>query len=160
VVQGDNEYEWLMLIDTDEVWDAPVLDKLIKGLDRIPENANAVCCKMETYIKDEKYRIYPPEPLMPTVMVRSRVPGLSGTRGNMITPRGYVKGTYFHHYTYVRENEREVFNKIVRSHLGDRLRPVDLDKWRVEKWDKIPNCTDLHPTEGYEHCWKGVRVVE
>ena len=72
---------------------------------------------------------------------------------------------FFHHFTYVRLNESDVFKKIETTLHGDRedipmCTLVDMDKWRVDKWDKLPNAKDFHTTKHYEKSWHEIKVIE
>ena len=39
------------------------------------------------------------------------------------------------------------------------LQTVDLDKWRSEKWNKLPNAKNFHTSLGFEKCWEGIKVI-
>ena len=67
---------------------------------------------------------------------------------------------FFHHYTLVRDNEDEIFKKIMTSSIGDNLPSVDMETWKKEKWDKLPHATNFHWTKGFENCWKNVVVLK
>lgn len=155
--------DWILVFDTDEFWEKDLLKLLIKKA----ENelvSNSFSCQMKTYIKYINYLIDPPEPCAPTVMVRPVFDELIGIRGNGIYPKTFLKDCYFHHYSYVRKTEKEVFKKIQTSTQGDNddspgLSSVNLEKWKNEKWDKLPYCKDFHTSKGYEDCWKSVRII-
>ncbi len=149
----------VLIVDTDEVWEAPDLQRLIAGVAMDGGRCEAYTCRMHTYIKRVNYRITPPEPLMPIVMVRADVPEFRGVRGNGLLPRCDLYDVRFHHYSYVRRTLADVLQKVESSHIGDRLSHVDLDKWVAEKWNKLPDATNFHTTKTVEYFWKGVTQI-
>ncbi|MFW6272999.1 MAG: hypothetical protein ACOC2U_04400, partial [bacterium] len=152
--------DWIQIIDTDEVWEKSELEKTIDRLKTIGTNIKTIKCKMHTYVKDVRYRISPPEPCMPVVFIRGDINQFSGVRFNTIRPFLIFDDIYFHHYTYVREKWQYVKDKIITSHIGDLVKHTNLDKWKKEKWDTIPNCINLHTTNTKQKCWKKIIEVE
>jgi len=154
--------DWIMLFDTDEVWDYMNLNIARKLLKDCVEY-NSIASVMHTYLKSPLYRVFPPEYCEPTVFVRPILPYLMGIRGNKVMPR-LRSNMFFHHFTYVRDNEQDVFDKIQTSLLGDRedvpqINLVDIEKWKKEKWDNILTAKDLHTTKAYESSWKECRKI-
>lgn len=158
ILKTHPDADWIFLFDTDEVWGSDELRHL-KGIAAGLVVENAVSCSMHTYIKSPFYRIAPPEPLKPCVMVRALPHLLRGVRGNRVRPVRVAGDVYFHHFSYVRERESDVFAKIKTSHAGDGVDYVDLDCWKSEKWDALPHATDFHTTCGCENYWKRVEVI-
>lgn len=150
--------DYVLIIDTDEVWDDDQIERLLEyvSLDR---KAQAVVCRMRTYVKDVHYRIEPPEPCSPTVLVKADCRDFTGTRGNGVSGKVMLQNVYFHHFTFVRRDVESIREKIVLSNLGDGAPHVDVDKWMAEKWARIPDCTSLHMTRGAEGAWQSVKVV-
>ena len=159
-IQEYGQCDYIMLIDSDEIWDNENIERALNIIKMSGCMYNAYRCKMHTYIKDVKYRIYPPEPCMPTVFIKSRINKMYGIRGNMIFPSLLMYNVYFHHLTYVRKDYDSVYNKIKTSHIGDGLKHVNLEQWKKEKWDKLPDATNFHTTIGYEANWKSVKVLD
>lgn len=158
ILKNFPDADWIFLFDTDEVWHTQDLLELFAHADACTYE-NALFCRMYTYIKSPFYRIDPPEPLTPCVMFRA-LPGLfRGTRGNAVGPIRLVD-VYFHHFSYVRACEQDVFRKIVTSHAGDKLQPINIEKWREEKWNRLPYAKDFHTTCGYEKNWHSVKVIK
>jgi len=151
--------DWILLFDTDEVWDSKQLKKLIEiALEN--DIVNAIHTGMRTYIKSPLYRIDPAEPCRPCVLVRA-IPGIcQGVRGNQTFPRYVAEDIYFHHFSYVRTTEEEVFRKARLSTLSDGLQLVDMDQWKKEKWDMLPSVHNFHTTLGAEKCWQNVKVID
>jgi hypothetical protein len=160
ILENMPEVDWIMLVDTDEVWDEENLRRAVRYLIVDGGRSGVVCTRLYTYIKDVHYRIDPPEPLMPVVFFNPKYGEMSGVRGNEVLPRSEVYNVWFHHFSYVRSSDELVFEKIRTSHIGDKLAHVDLDWWRREVWDVLPMVRGyLHTTKGYESCWQGVKVV-
>lgn len=155
--------DWVMFFDTDEVWDYANLETAHGLLSKHVE-VNAVAAYMHTYIKSPFYRVTPAEMCKPTVFIRPAFGRVNGIRGNQTRPRIIPEHLFFHHFTYVRRYERDVFRKVSTTLIGDRedvpnTQLVDIEKWRKEKWDKLPNATDFHTTAHFEKSWHAIRVV-
>lgn len=152
------DVDFVMVIDTDEVWDAADLAEAKK---RLATDTSSVrfSCRMRTYVKSCFYRVVPPEFCHPTVFVRN-IPALKfiGPRGSSIAPSVHWPDVHFHHFTYVRQRDEDVFAKVRTSTIGDGCRTVDLVAWKREKWDRIPHAMDLHTTVGAARSWS--RVIE
>jgi len=155
--------DWVMCFDTDEIWDYGNLE-MAKSILANAVGYNAVGAWMHTYIKSPFYRVVPPEVLKPTVFSRPLFDTLIGIRGNGLTPRMVPENLYFHHFTYVRYKESDVMRKIQTTLVGDRedvpqCRLVDLEKWKREKWDKLPRAYNFHTTFSYEKSWHRCKTV-
>lgn len=150
--------DYILIIDTDEVWEDEPLSTLLSYV-AMDQNVDAVRCRMHTYIKDVHYRITPPEPCTPVVLVKSDIKEFAGVRGNNIQPSATLETVFFHHFTLIRRNEEDIFKKIIASNKGDGMEHVNIDKWREEVWDKIPDVKNFHMTKGYEHCWQQLVTV-
>lgn len=151
--------DFILLIDTDEVWAAKDIKALL-GYARTDSRFKAYACRMFTYIKEPTYRIWPQEPCRPVVLVRGDIERLAGVRGNTTWPRCNLDNIHMHHFSYVRRTWEDVRTKIVTSHIGDKLRHRDLDLWKKEVWDNLPNVRNFHTTVGFEHCWQNVVKVD
>lgn len=153
--------DFIMLIDTDEVWGKEDLSNAIALLKRADSSIVRFTCGMYTYIKSPFFRITPPELCHPTVFLRNtKSLKIEGPRGSRTAgPVVHWPGIAFHHFTYVRETEAAVFAKIKTSTIGDGCETVDLEKWRREKWDQLPDAVDLHTTVGMAHSWRRVTEI-
>ena len=164
IIEDYPDIEWLCLFDTDEVWEEVVFENAVKRLDFLDEY-NSVCCQMYTYIKSPLYRVDPLENCKPFVFVRALFFGYTaGIRGSKACPTYYMEDIFFHHFTYVRETEEDVFKKIKTSLIGDKdceviCDPVDIDKWKKDKWDHLPYSKDFHTTKGYETSWHKIEQI-
>lgn len=163
-IKNNIDADWIFIFDTDEVWDCVNLQTLISHA-KSNESINAYAVKMHTYIKSPLYRITPEEPCTPCVMVRPVFNSLNGIRGNSTRPMVILPEVKFHHFSYVRKTEHEVFNKIRTSIVGDCedlsiLKTIDLQVWKKEKWDKLPTSKNLQTTAGFESAWAGVEVID
>gem|GEM_PF-4346803 len=149
--------DWIMVFDTDEVWDSISLNTAMNILKKATL-FNGVAAHMHTYLKSPLYRVCPPEYCKPTVFVRPIHHTLLGIRGNSVSPRLISDDLYFHHFTYVRDNEEDIFKKIQTSLLGDQedvpfTHLVDMEKWRETKWKNILRSKNLHTTANFESSW-------
>jgi len=150
----------ILFIDTDEVWEKEDLLNLYKLAEENPDEI-AFGVRMHTYIKSPFFRVEPPEICQPTVFYRGTAKDLIGVRGSG-TKRMTSEEIYLHHFTYVRRNEHDLFQKLENIYKteGDSYGHVDFKEWKEEKWDKLPESTYLHTAIGYQHSWKRVRVIE
>lgn len=151
-------YDWIMLIDSDEIWDDENWKKAKRHLMYNPHRA--MHCKMHTYIKKPYFRIHPPERARPTVFINRTVREMSGVRWHKIKPKFYMDDVFFHHYTLVRKNEEDIRRKIITSNQQDGANAVDVDWWMREVWDRMPDVNDFHISKGYENSWHSlVRIA-
>ena len=113
---------------------------------------------MNTYVKQPTYRIWPPEPCIPVVLVDTTLaPFLLGVRGNRIPGRDIAPLVNMDHFTYVRQDFRDIEFKFHASATADGV-PGRKD-WLTEVWPNIPHVENFHPSEGFELCWRGIREV-
>lgn len=133
--------DWILLIDSDEVWDTTAWSNAMDHLWRASPRTMGLTANMHTYIKDVIYRVDDSRgtQVKPTVFMRPSVKNM-GTRGSGATPSVLMANVIIHHFALVRDSIEEVFRKMGTSRIGDRhLQPlVDLEQWKVEVWDKIP----------------------
>jgi len=155
--------DWIMIFDTDEVWDfeniAIAKNILVKSTEY-----NAISAQMHTYIKSPFYRVSPPEWCKPTVFIRPIHIAMQGTRGNKVSPRLFCDELFFHHFTYVRMNEKDVFRKIQTTLRGDRddapnVKLTNIKQWKKEKWDQLPRAYNFHTTKCYEKSWHRIKQI-
>ncbi len=150
------DYDYVLIIDADEVWPRKQIEKAICCLN----NAPAYKCEMITHIKEVNYIVTPRENCRPCVFIKKGVLFV-GVRGNRI--KGIVKfkpDIYFHHFTLVRNSIDKIKEKIVSSNLGDGQKPVDVKGWISSVWDNIPNVKDFHISEKFKTSWKGITRIE
>lgn len=148
--------DWVLLIDSDEVWDEASWEIATETLWNSTREINGYSASMHTYIKEVKFRVDDSKNLQvrPMVFIRPSVSNF-GIRGNGVTPWRYIPGIYIHHFALVRDSVEEVFAKFRTSQIGDKHQPgiVDLDKWKAEVWDKIPGPA-YHYYRGCEQIWE------
>jgi 2-polyprenyl-3-methyl-5-hydroxy-6-metoxy-1,4-benzoquinol methylase len=161
-IKNNIRCDYIMLIDTDEVWDDTSLSEAVKII-TAPSNSacNAFCCKLHTYIKSPFYRVSPIEMCKPTVFVRGNVDKLSGVRGNGVRP-SMVMDVFMHHFTLVRNNIRTIEHKIRLSSIGDGNPNVDMQDWFTNKWEKLgndPSVRNFHISKNYERSWRSLVKV-
>ena len=138
-------YDYCFVVDADEVYDTAALKAMMDVAASEPE----VPCwhmRMDTYWKEELYRIEPREPLMPVVFVKVGAARFSmnrnaeGAQHKLISPAvGFC-----HHLSYARSDE-QVRRKISTfSHANEIVSGWYENVWR--KWDSDRGMTNLHPT--------------
>jgi len=159
-IKNNFDSQYIMFIDTDEIWndgDINKCKKFIVDTGLLP----AYTINMRTYIKNPFYRLTNIEPCTPTVFIKSTCSNVLGVRGNGVTPRVNIPNIFMHHFTYVRKSEDDVIDKIYSSTKSDGLTTIDINRWKREKWDLLPNptITDLHTSKGFEHYWHGVEEI-
>jgi hypothetical protein len=157
-IKKNLESDFIMLVDTDEIWDKQNLDLSRMYLTN-HKNINAFSCNMHTYIKNPLWKVQPCEPCKPIIFIRNSVNNMLGVRGNGINPKLYMNNVYMHHFCYVRETENEIKDKFINSEIGDKNVSNDYNDWKINKWDKLPNVFDFHPTKGAETCWHSIKII-
>lgn len=146
----------VLLVDSDEIWDAPDLERLLAYAAAHPHAA--YCVPMRTYVKLPICRVAPPEPCRPTVLVDTgRSPKLLGVRGNAIPDRVEAPDVWMHHFSYVRKTFADILLKFRTSAIGDNV-PSHND-WFSRVWDHVPDVRNFHPSIGHEACWRGLETV-
>ena len=162
-IKENFDADWIFIFDTDEVWDDASLQTLLQTAEK--ENiANGLSSLIYTYVKSPFYQVEPQEPLTPCVMFRPIYKEVPGIRGNGALPMKIVD-LAFHHFSYVRATEQELLDKITVSTHADNIKEivihtVNLDVWKKEKWDKMPNVTNFHTSNGFQKNWHKLRVVD
>lgn len=153
-----HECDFVMLIDTDEVWDKAELSKALKDVYLNRHEFDAFNINLHTYIKSLLFRINPPEWCKPTVFIKSSVPKILGIRGSMMPKRKLID-VFMHHFTYVRFNEQEVIDKIYRTAATEKVNLVNIEDWIKNKWDKLPYAENFHTVDYAKESWKSVDVI-
>lgn len=156
--------QWILCFDTDEIWDKSNILRLVKYSREFIEY-NAIHSYMHTYIKSPFYRVTPPEMCKPCVLFRPIHKDIFGIRGNQTGNSIIPSDLFFHHFTYVRRNESDVFKKIQTSLVGDRddvpnCDLVDIGDWIINKWNKLPNAVDFHTTKHFERSWHKIVKIK
>ena len=151
--------DYILLIDTDEIWDASELNKLFDYASKYKE-VDAFSISLHTYIKSIFYRIVPKEWCQPTVLVKSHLTKLDGIRGSSVKNKMYLEDVYMHHLTYVRLDDRDVMKKILTTASTEKVGLVDIKDWVTNKWNKLPYATNFHTVNYAKESWKSVRVIE
>lgn len=154
IYQNVPDFDFIMYVDTDEVWDGAELEKATAYLQS--SAAQAFCARMVTYIKSPFFQISG-EPLAPVVFVR-KGSNYSGVRGNGITDKFLMKDVTFHHFCSVRSSFEEVWKKHQASCACENVPLVDKQEF-MEKWDKIPASKNLLPIGGSEHHWPSATLI-
>ena len=151
------DYDYAMLIDTDEVWEEEQLDVAKEVMDKNPDTS-IFKVSTKSYVKDVSYQIFPESPLKPMTFFRKGTI-ISGIRG--LDSKGKVSGlpVYYHHYTAVRKDFDTVWAKYIEGCHSEHETLVDKDKYK-ETWDNIPEGKNLMPLVKHKHQWGRIKIVE
>lgn len=158
--QQNFEFDYFLIIDTDEVWDPANWERAMNVLNSEGNNYDAFSTKMFTYVKNPFYRVEPVEPCAPTAFVKANISDFAGIRGSAIPKKGHMDNVYFHHFCYVRLDDETIRRKFTNSHIGDKQEHEHRDRWMASVWKRIPSVRNFHPTKNCESCWGHVRVIE
>lgn len=154
--------DYVMLIDTDEVWDDIDMRRAIDFLSLYQGDVKAFRVRMYTYIKSPFWRVNPEEPLHPVCFVSTQLPdlGANGARSCEF-PHITIPKIHLHHYVYVRKDFNTVLEKIITSHVSENTRYEDMAVWIPEVWNKLPHVKEgFHPAIGFKNNWQGLIQIE
>jgi hypothetical protein len=166
-IKNNFKCDYVMHIDTDEIWDDDNLQRAIKFIQKNPRH-KAYRSHIYTYIKSPLYRVTPIEGLKPVVFTSSALPDLGQSDRSCDMP--YIlmddnKGPIlYHHYVYVRHSFNTVLEKIITSHVSENVEYQDMSKWIPEVWNKFPNIEGhwlegYHPHRDFKRNWMGVDQI-
>lgn len=134
-------YDWVLIVDTDEFYTPVSLGQLIGQL-RASSADIIYAPQMHVYWKTPEYKIIPRQDDNPVIAARPNI------RFNYIrSPEGYeIRQEAFmnemHHMSYVR-NDAQMGKKITTF---EHQHEFDREKWYNEKWLAwTPEMKDLHP---------------
>lgn len=158
--------DFVMLLDTDEVWGKRDLEEALSFLERNPHH-EAYRTSMYTYIKSPYWRVTPVEPLKPVVFVSSKLPNLGNNARACNLTSAIIcdtegKPTFLHHYVYVREHFNTVLEKIITSHASENARYSDMSEWIPKVWNRLPHIAGnegFHPAIGFQRNWMKLEVI-
>jgi hypothetical protein len=155
------DYDYLMLIDTDEVWDDEGWKKAVLHIQN--SKHDFYTCMTHTFIKSPFYRVTPDAPIYPVVFVKRELVKTGGPmniRGSGLT--GVTRkmlDVYYWHFCSVRKSLTEVWEKHIAS-CGTENEPiVNKEEWIKEKWNKLPFSTDLLPLAKHKSNWHAVETI-
>lgn len=140
-----NGADYGMIVDADEVYDSA---QLAAALQFAAGQAEVDCwhVRWTTYWKSVKYRIDPPEPYDPPMLVKLGSCGFIETRNTAAARRALIPPQICvcHHLSYVRSDEEIRQKHIFFPGHTQSMRPGWYEKvWLA--WDCDHNLTDLHP---------------
>lgn len=147
---------YVVLIDTDEVWDVNEFMRLKGWVVKNPVLA-AYHCRLHTYVKSPLFRVDPVEPCSPTVVIGTANTQPIGVRGANIQPSATNENIKMHHFTAVRKDEYDVALKFRYDEFGDKCK-LHQD-WMKKIWTRIPDVKDFHYSVGFESAWKRIKIV-
>jgi len=172
-IQNNLNADWVMLIDTDEVWDDYNLTHAISYLKRNENHDYVYRARLYTYIKSPFYRVEPEEVMAPTIFVSARRKDLGKNHRccqeafmqKMTTDIIPRKPIWFHHFVYVRRDFNTVLEKIRNSNGYEGNKIVDLEDWTENVWNKIPEPLEgqwrkgFHPAVHFKKHWAGIKEI-
>jgi len=151
--------DYVLLIDTDEIWDNTNFNKALEFLKANP-NHNVYRCRLHAYVKSPYYRVVPPDPLCPVVFIKPTISKLGlPARCCSLTPYVIMQDVYYHHYVHVRKSFNLVLEKIISSHNSENDQYADMAEWVPNVWNKLPNVENIHPALGRAHLWKSIKII-
>lgn len=159
--------KYVMLIDTDEVWNNYDLSQAIRFLEKNP-GKEAYRCNIYTYIKSPLWRVEPIEPLKPVVFVRSDLEclGISARACSLpyvIMQNENREPIFYHHYVYVRKDFNTILEKIISSHVSEQTQYTDMSVWIPEVWNNLPrkpsHLEGIHPAIGFQKNWNNLTEI-
>jgi hypothetical protein len=159
------EFDYIMLLDTDEVMDDaawPVINLELEANAATKTPVLAYKCRLKTYIKSPFYQITPDVTLQPVLFIhRAAVsPGVIGIRGSSLAPKAaLLDKVYLHHFTSVRNSLDLVWAKHETSCGSEKEPIVDKEEWVQTVWNRLPNAIDCLPLAKHKHLWAAVKVV-
>lgn len=152
----DEGFEYCFVLDADEVYDRGGLKRLFEFAFE-ERYVPAWRIRMWTYWKTKEFRVDPPEPYQPVVLVRADCTQFTDKREITPNPSRNIPENIcmMHHLSYARSNE-EVLRKITTfSHVDQVVSGWYENVWKG--WDRNPELQNLHPC--WPECYRSVRRV-
>lgn len=159
--------DYVMLIDTDEVWDYYDMQESIKFIQENPEHS-AYRTAIYTYIKSPLWRVSPIEPLRPVSFVSAKLDNLGNAAracglDSILILDSKKDKVFYHHFVYVRDTFNKILEKIVSSHVSEACNYSDMSKWIPEVWNKLPKVhgsQGFHPALGFQSNWMHIEQIK
>lgn len=146
-----DQLDYVMIVDSDEVWDEPNLTRLQEHIKSNP-GYSAYCARNHTFIKSPYWMVYPDEPFRGVVCLRGDETGIKGARCARNVPMYLCDDVYWWHFNAVRAEEKTALKKFETSLTGDGVKNFKLDDF-YRKWHALPEALDFHPHAGFEGWW-------
>jgi hypothetical protein len=168
-IKDNLDCDYIMLIDSDEVWDRYNLEQAFQYLRQNNEPEYVYKTGLYTYIKSVHYRVDPVEPLEPVVFVSPKLDNLGTSQRCyglpskiMHTDKGHK--IRYHHFVYVRYEFNTILEKIISSHVSEDCYYQDMSQWISQVWNKLPHIQKkweegIHPAIGFQRHWKKLITV-
>jgi hypothetical protein len=160
------KYDYLFLIDSDEVWGNKDLGAALSALDDITRDentgaVNCVRCRLYEHIKSPFYRVDPPTNFTPVSFVLRRAVKKDSLnlRGANIKPGLILPHIFWYHFPMVRSTLTEVLEKQKDSNGIESEPMVDMDFWVMHVWNRLPTAINVEPHEKLRGYWKGIKVI-
>lgn len=163
--------DFVMLIDTDEVWDKYNLEQAINFLDKRSDHDKVYRSRLYTYIKMVNYRVEPMEAMRPCVFLSSKRLDMGESYRGCHLPSLNMENenkepVAFHHFVYVRNNYNTVLQKVITSNFAEGNKICDMSRWKSDVWNKLPNRLDgewssgFHPAVHFKKHWVGIKKIQ
>lgn len=150
IIKGDG-YEWIWWVDSDEFYtdfEADALWDWFHHWLRRDNGIRGVRCSWHTYWRSMHWRITPPEPYVPNVIVRSDC--VIASSRHMTDESGFVtvppEVCMARHYSWAKSHA-DITKKLT---TWGHAKEGNLMGWKAEVFDRwTPNCDmmNIHPTE-------------
>jgi hypothetical protein len=159
------DFDYLMYIDTDEVWDEKnwknILPVLEKNLSR-EKPAEGITTRLHIYIKSPFFRVDPQPVQRPISFIRAS----SVTIDRMFCRGGGIPlcdrinedSVTFHHFCSVRKNLDEVWAKHQTSTHMENVGLFKRDDWVYTVWNKLPYALNICPMPEFRGIWKSIKI--
>jgi hypothetical protein len=167
-IQENFPCDYILHIDTDEIWDGVDLQRAIEFVKENPHH-QAYRSSIYTYIKSPLYRVTPIEQLQPVVFTNASLYGLGDSDRSCDLPYALMQDDEgmipYHHFIYVRDTFNSVLEKIVTSHVAENVEYQEMDKWIPEVWNCFPKLgkdwlKGFHPNKDFQTNWMGVEHID
>jgi hypothetical protein len=159
-IHNNLEFDLIMLIDTDEVWDEDALKRAFCRIENLPER-DCFSTRLYSYVKSIFYRVDPIDLCRPTVFLRPSIKKLNGARGWNQPNRFLLYDVYFHHFTFVRFSELDIRKKFATSIEGDGEGAIgtSCDEWMGIQWLQLPFAFNFHYQAQVKGAWHRIKRV-
>ena len=152
---------WIMIVDSDEIWDDENLLRAKNKYLKFNRGIGAYRTRHWGCVKSLLYAIDDGGlGVQPMVFVRADCQ-FKGLRGSASEPSITMEDVKWYHASMVRKTEQDVFDKMITSTLGDgNVKCANMEWWKKNVWEKIPNVENFHYNIGFEYVWKKIFIIE
>lgn len=153
--------DWMQIVDADEVWNECAWNNSIDHLYNA-RNYNSFRCNMRTFIKSPEFEIIEGAGCVkPFVFVKGGT-NYEGCRFSSFGSKIIMQDVCIDHYSLVKKSFEEMKRKFLACSMSEYGKDnlVDMEKWKANVWDKIPDGECYHFYKGCERIWKGFKRTD